>query len=240
MSLRRGWLIVNADDLGRSEGINRGVAKAFEEGIVTSASLMVRWPAAAEAAAYAREHQALSVGLHFDLSEWCYRDGWRLVYRVVPDELEETIEQELEWQLDEFLGLLGHPPTHLDSHQHVHLEEPMRSALTAAGTRLGIPVRRCSSRVQYRGDFYGQTDRGEPYPEAITVDFLLALIAALPDGITELGCHPAIRPEEGSTYAEERPRELAVLRDPKVRDAINAAGLRLISFAALGEPIRAS
>ena len=98
----------------------------------------------------------------------------------------------------------------------------------------------CSSRVQYRGDFYGQTARGEPYPEAITVDFLLALIAALPDGITELGCHPAIRPEEGSSYAEERPRELAVLRDPKVRDAINAAGLRLISFAALGEPIGAS
>ena len=179
MSLRRGWLIVNADDLGRSEGINRGVAKAFEEGIVTSASLMVRWPAAAEAAAYAREHQALSVGLHFDLSEWCYRDGWRLVYRVVPDELEETIEQELERQLDEFLRLVGHAPTHLDSHQHVHLQEPARSALTAAGTRLGIPVRMCSPRVQYCGAFCGQTARGEPYPEGITVDFLLALIAAL-------------------------------------------------------------
>jgi chitin disaccharide deacetylase len=240
MSLRRGWLIVNADDFGRSEGINRGVAKAFEEGIVTSASLMVRWPAAAEAAAYAREHQALSVGLHFDLSEWCHQDGWRLVYRVVPDERQETIEQELERQLDEFLRLLGHPPTHLDSHQHVHLEEPARSALTAAGTRLGIPVRWCSTRVRYCGDFYGQAPRGEPYPEAITLDFLLALIAALSDGITELGCHPAIRPEAGSSYAEERPRELAVLRDPKVRDAIDAAGLRLISFAALGELIGAS
>lgn len=240
MSLRRGWLIVNADDFGRSEGINRGVAKAFEEGIVTSASLMVRWPAAAEAAAYAREHQALSVGLHFDLSEWCHQDGWRLVYRVVPDERPETIEQELERQLDEFLRLLGHPPTHLDSHQHVHLEEPARSALTAAGTRLGIPVRWCSPRVRYCGDFYGQAPRGEPYPEAITLDFLLALVAALSDGITELGCHPAIRPEAGSSYAEERPRELAVLRDPKVRDAIDAAGLRLISFAALGELIGAS
>ena len=148
--------------------------------------------------------------------------------------------QELERQLDEFLGLLGHPPTHLDSHQHVHLEEPARSTLTAAGTRLGIPVRWCSPRVRYCGDFYGQAPRGEPYPEAITLDFLLALVAALSDGITELGCHPAIRPEAGSSYAEERPRELAVLRDPKVRDAIDAAGLRLISFAALGELIGAS
>jgi chitin disaccharide deacetylase len=240
MSLRRGWLIVNADDFGRSEAINRGVAKAFEEGIVTSASLMVRWPAAAEAAAYAREHQALSVGLHFDLSEWCYRDGWRPVYQVVPDEVEETIEQELERQLDEFLRLLGRPPTHLDSHQHVHLQEPTRSTLTAAGTRLGIPVRMCSSRVQYCGDFYGQTGKGEPHPKGITVEFLLAVIAALPDGITELGCHPAIGPDEDSSYAQERPRELAVLCDPKVRDAIDAAGVRLISFAALGELIGAS
>jgi predicted glycoside hydrolase/deacetylase ChbG (UPF0249 family) len=237
MSSRQRWLIVNADDFGRSEEINRGIAKAFEEGIVTSASLMVRWPAVAEAPAYAREHQALSVGLHFDLSEWCHRNGWRLVYRVVPDELEETIEQELEWQLDEFLRLLGHPPTHLDSHQHVYLQESTRSALTAAGTRLSIPVRMCSPRVHYCGDFYGQTARGEPYPEAITVDSLLALIAAPSDGITELGCHPAIGPAEGSSYAEGCPRELAVLCDPKVRDAIDAAGLRLISSAALGEPI---
>ena len=70
--------------------------------------------------------------------------------------------------------------------------------------------------------------------------FLLALIAALLDGITELGCHPAIGPEGGSSYAEERPRELAVLCDPQARHAINAAGLRLISLAALGEPIGAS
>ena len=47
-------LIVNADDLGRSSGINRGIGIAHERGIVTSASLMVRLPAAREAAAYAR------------------------------------------------------------------------------------------------------------------------------------------------------------------------------------------
>ena len=39
-------LIVNADDFGQSPGINSGVIRAYEEGILTSASLMVRWPAA--------------------------------------------------------------------------------------------------------------------------------------------------------------------------------------------------
>jgi len=47
-------LIVNADDFGQSPGINRGIMEAHERGIVTSVSLMVRWPAAVEAAAYAR------------------------------------------------------------------------------------------------------------------------------------------------------------------------------------------
>ena len=48
-------LIVNADDFGLSEGVNRGIIEAHERGIVTSASLMVLRPAAASAADYSRE-----------------------------------------------------------------------------------------------------------------------------------------------------------------------------------------
>jgi predicted glycoside hydrolase/deacetylase ChbG (UPF0249 family) len=61
-------LIITADDFGRSPGVNRGIIAASEGGIVTSASLMVRWPAAA-GAAYARERPDLALGLHFDLGE---------------------------------------------------------------------------------------------------------------------------------------------------------------------------
>jgi predicted glycoside hydrolase/deacetylase ChbG (UPF0249 family) len=63
------YLIVNADDFGQSDGINQGVVKAYERGIVTSASLMVRWPTASAAAVYARAHPDLSLGLHIDLGE---------------------------------------------------------------------------------------------------------------------------------------------------------------------------
>src|SRR5262249_22921163 len=61
------YLIVNADDFGRSAGVNRGIIQAHEQGIVTSASLMVHWPAAREAAEYGRGRPGLSLGLHFDL-----------------------------------------------------------------------------------------------------------------------------------------------------------------------------
>ena len=43
-------LIMNADDFGISPGVNAGIIEAHERGIVTSASLMVRWPDAVAAA----------------------------------------------------------------------------------------------------------------------------------------------------------------------------------------------
>jgi predicted glycoside hydrolase/deacetylase ChbG (UPF0249 family) len=60
--MTRRVLIVNADDFGLSPGVNRSVVQAHERGIVTGASLMVRWPAATEATAYARANPGLSLG----------------------------------------------------------------------------------------------------------------------------------------------------------------------------------
>src|SRR6266508_4579544 len=113
-------LIVNADDFGQSHGVNRGIIEAYEKGIVTSASLMVRRSAAEEAAAYSREHPELSVGLHLDLCEWIYRDEtWSPLYEVVPMDDTAAISEEVSRQLITFRELIGQEPTHLDSHQHV-------------------------------------------------------------------------------------------------------------------------
>src|SRR5688572_26427983 len=60
-------LIVNADDFGRSQGINRAVEKAHRQGILTTASLMVNEPFCDEAVAVARQNQRLGVGLHLAL-----------------------------------------------------------------------------------------------------------------------------------------------------------------------------
>jgi predicted glycoside hydrolase/deacetylase ChbG (UPF0249 family) len=226
-------LIVNADDFGRSKGINRGVVLAHENGIVTSASAMVRWPAAEEAAELARAHPMLSVGLHVDLSEWTYSDGeWRPSYEVASDD-PAAVAAEVEAQLARFSSLYRGEPTHLDSHQHVHQGEPLRSILLEAGRELGIPVRHFAPGIVYRGDFYGQTAKGEPLPDAIALESLLRVLSSLPDGVTELGCHPASEPELSSSYATERPEELRVLCDAQVRAAVEAGGIELRSFHGL-------
>jgi predicted glycoside hydrolase/deacetylase ChbG (UPF0249 family) len=228
-------LIVNADDFGQCPGINQGVIQAHEQGIVTSASLMVRWPAAAEAAAYGRGHPALSLGLHVDLGEWACRGGtWVAVYEVVASGDRQAVAEEVGRQLDAFGRLVGRPPTHLDSHQHVHREQPARSLLLEAARRLGVPLRDCTPAVRYRGDFYGQTGTGSSLPEAISVDGLIKLLATLAPGITELGCHPGLGQEINSMYCHERAIEVTTLCHSRVREALAREGIRLWSFREVG------
>jgi chitin disaccharide deacetylase len=225
------YLIVNADDFGASAGVNRGIIQSHEKGIVTSASLMVRGPAAAEAAHYAREHREMSCGLHVDLGEWvCRDDQWHAAYAVVDLNDRRAVAAEVERQHAAFRALVGMDPTHLNSHQHVHREGPARAAIVALGERLGVPVRHFTDGIAYCGRFYGQTSRGEPYPQAVTPEALVETLAALPAGITELACHPGLDPALNSVYRAERIDEVRSLCEPSVRAAMAAQGIQLRSF----------
>ncbi len=57
-------VIFTADDFGASVEANAGVVRAWREGVLRGASLMVTAPARDEAAAAAREFPGLDVGLH--------------------------------------------------------------------------------------------------------------------------------------------------------------------------------
>jgi chitin disaccharide deacetylase len=223
-------LVVNADDLGRSPGINRGIARAHLEGIVTSASLMVRQPAAEAAADLVQELPELDVGLHVDLAEWAAKpSGWTPLYAFVDDQDELAVAQEVERQLLRFETLVGRLPDHLDSHQHVHRSEPLRSILGRVAKELRVPLR-FHSRFQYFGGFYGQSSEGARLPDAISPHGLRTAIAELPDGTHELCCHPAAELDFHSSYGVERLQELESLCDPAVREALTAADVALDSF----------
>ncbi len=225
------YLIVNADDFGRSPGVNQGIIEAHERGIVTSASLMVRWPAAAEAAAYSRGHPKLSLGLHIDLGEWVYRDEtWVALYEVVPLDDITAVADEVDRQLAAFRALLGKDPTHIDSHQHVHRSEPVHSVLVEIARKLAVPLRQYSPEVRYCGNFYGQTAKGLSLPGVTSVEGLINILSALPQGVTELGCHPGLGSDVDSMYRSERVEEVKVLCDPMVQKAIAAEAIGLCSF----------
>ena len=226
---RRTYLIVNADDFGLSEGVNRGIIESHERGIVTSASLMVRQPAAEEAARYGRKNRRLSVGLHVDLGEWTVgADGrWDFLYKVVDTEDAAAVRKEFAAQLARFRELVGRDPTHLDSHQHAHKSEPARTILLRAAQRMQIPLRHFSRGVRYFGDFYG---------DGLTAAKLIEMLGGLTSGITELACHPGDDVNLASRYRLERRAEVAALTDPAVAAAIRDRGILLRSFATV--PLR--
>lgn len=228
-------LIVNADDLGYTPLTSAGIFAAWRGGIVTSASLMVLRPAAAEAARQAAAEGFTDLGLHLDLGEWTCRGGeWRQLYEVVRHDDAAGVKDECERQLDRFRELVGRDPTHLDSHQHVHRDEPGRSVARDMAGRLGIALRDASATIAYEGGFYGQHGDGQEAPECLSEEAILGILARARAGCVELGCHPGLDPDLETMYCHERIREVEVLCTPGLRERIAAAGFVLTTFTALG------
>ncbi len=224
-------LIVNADDFGQSTGINKGIIQAHENGIVTSASLMVRYPAAAEAVNYSKSHKNLGVGLHLDLGEWYYSNGqWKVLYVVVNMEDIEAIRDEIYRQLDTFRQLTGKNPTHIDSHQHVHLRDNILPIAKDVAHELNVTLRRQSNKVNYVGDFYGQAEDGSPYLQAIGVEALLNVISGITAEISEIACHPGFADDMQTMYKIERKIEVQTLCDRRIIAAVIRSGIKLGTF----------
>jgi predicted glycoside hydrolase/deacetylase ChbG (UPF0249 family) len=225
-------LIVNADDFGVCEGVNRGIIEAHERGIVTSTSLMVKRPSAERAAAYGRRRPELAVGLHLELRHWRVR---RIPWSRTASEtkLQSVVTQDARAQLDRFRRLMGRDPTHIDSHHHRHRLDLLSPLFEAMGRELGIPVRHLDPRVQFQGQFYGHDGAGRPAPQAISPAALVRILEGLPPGTVELGCHPGYTDGLREWYREERVQEVRSLCDPQVRATLDRLGIALISFAEL-------
>jgi chitin disaccharide deacetylase len=149
-------LIVNADDFGRSHSINEAVIRAHQEGILTTASLMVNESACAEAVALAKQHPALGVGLHLTFlcghsalpateipllvnanqafTENSFEAGMKYYFKT---ELREQLRAELLAQFDRFKAT-GLPLDHVNGHLHMHLHPVIFDILMEQAASLGI------------------------------------------------------------------------------------------------------
>ena len=87
--------------------------------------------------------------------------------------------------------------------------------------------------IHYCGDFYGQSDKGYPYPQGISVDSLLNLLRKVGSSFTEMACHPGDGIDANSSYCEERGAECRTLCDHKVRETVREENIVLCSFSQL-------
>lgn len=131
-------LIINADDFGASQAVNKAVVSAHRFGTVTSASLMTGGEGFAGAVEICKENRGLGVGLHFTLTQTrpvadpelistlcdsagAFFERVGLLLRLLSGLIRtEDVRTELEAQL-RLADEAGVVLTHIDGHQHVHI-----------------------------------------------------------------------------------------------------------------------
>jgi predicted glycoside hydrolase/deacetylase ChbG (UPF0249 family) len=217
------YCIVNGDDFGAGQGINRGILEAHQTGILTSTSLMVNMPGAEEAVRLSHDAPRLSVGLHAALtSEECIP--------LVDFDVPQKCRTEIIRQWERFIELMGRPPTHLDAHHNIYRDARLNPLFREWAACMNVPLRE-HSRVRYFPEFYGQWD-GERHLEQIRVDSLCSMLRTqMQPGFTEIGCHPGyVHEDYVSSYAVERETELRTLCSPAVRQTVEDLGIELISY----------
>ena len=151
-------LVVNADDLGLTVGVNDGIFDAHDHGILTSASLFAAAPATSDAIRRARSRPSLGVGVHLALVDGSptlppsrvptlveddgrFRRSWRPFIVACLRGKVSLAEAELELTAQvERLRNAGVTLTHLDAHKHVHAYPPVFAIVARLAGRFGIPV----------------------------------------------------------------------------------------------------
>jgi hopanoid biosynthesis associated protein HpnK len=288
-------LIVNADDLGWTRGVNRGIGEAHQNGIVTSTSLLANGEAFKDGVETAQDLPRLGVGVHLNLSDGkpvapelnvkslLNKAGEfslgpeALLFRLTAKSLElNEVETEWDAQIEKVRGT-GIHPTHLDGHKHVqmlpglfaialrlakkhgieavrvaHEASSLRAALTAAGESSSVIVKQ---GVQARGlkllarDARAMAERagvatadffcGIAQTGALTKGGVQQLLASLPEGTTELMCHPGYADTDlqrtATRLQQSRQTELKILTDTGIRKSVATLGIRLINYSEIGD-----
>jgi chitin disaccharide deacetylase len=149
-------VIVSADDFGLSEEVNEAIEIAHRDGLLSTASLMVAGPAAADAVARARRLPGLHVGLHLVVIEGpcalppaetpllvdaagqfpSHQLELGVNYFFRPD-VRRQLAAEIEAQFAAF-ARTGLKLDHANAHKHMHLHPTVAQYLIRSGLRHGL------------------------------------------------------------------------------------------------------
>jgi len=270
-------LIVSGDDFGIHRLINQGIIDAHRNGILTSASIVACGQAFDDAVSLARANPELGVGIHLtfvaeiplskceDIESLVGSDGrfppsWKsMLFRLITGRIRwREIQQEAEAQIARVLDS-GITPTHVDSHQHLHLFPALGKRLLPVIQKFGIPgirlakrelianqrgwkslgleylSRRSAPDMDRAGIWSPDHVAGTSLGGRLTVESVDRLLSELPDGTTELICHPGADNEELAKCYQwdyDWNSETRALTSPVLRRKIADLGIQLSRFEA--------
>lgn len=169
-------LILHADDFGMSEDMYSATVECFENGVLTSATLMPLMPYSGAAIQYAKSHPEFSFGAHLTFARNTVEqpvsdpstiphlvdaDGnfmnsnliriKALCHQIPSSEIEREVKAQLGYFCDHGLAL-----SHVDSHGHMHKLGPFPDAIARVLPHFGI------SRIRAVQNIYVRKPLGSP------------------------------------------------------------------------------
>lgn len=240
-------LIVNGDDFGYSKAVNLGILEAYNNGILTSATMMVNMPGVEHAFELCKENPGLGVGIHLVLS------AGKPIHPNVPSLVDdrgffkkltdiqkeadiEDIQKEFNSQMEKFISF-GFMPTHIDSHHHIHFDDKILSLVIDMARKYNLPIRYSKKDLVDKGYLdINSVEKfvGTFYGEYLTIDKLVEIIEQSKDSETvEIMCHPGYVDKillDNSSYNIHRANEVDILTSPKAGKIIKQYNIQLINY----------
>ena len=164
----------------------------------------------------------------------------------------DEVKKEWRAQIEAFIQAAGRKPTHLDSHHHSSYFSPalfrgmlelakeydcaIRFPFTEVPSELEETAKQVPGLIQEFHPRRSDVFFANFYDKTATEEQLLNIIDSLGEGTSEIMCHPGYVDAafaKESVYNLQREKELKIITDPSVKQAIESQGIHLITFADL-------
>ncbi|WP_103981247.1 carbohydrate deacetylase [Helcococcus massiliensis] len=247
-----GKLIINADDFGYGKGVNMGIIEAYQNGVLTSTTLMAGMPGFDQAVKLAKDNPGLGVGVHLTLT--CGYPASKGLKTIVDDEgaflnlsfyekkdnlnLINLDEVYKEWkaQIDKVIDS-GINPTHIDSHHHINSVGELKKIYLRLADEYSLPVRnnfnlpegyKSTSKMM---DYFDHIGSNKEIWRHMDTNNLIR-DCKIYDSI-EIMCHPAYVDSflvENSSYTLGRTSTLKELLSPEIKKLLEDNEIELVTF----------
>ena len=227
----------NIDDYGYSKSQIDGTIYAFKNGLVnsTTALMVVKDEFINYGVEKSKENPELAIGCHLCLSYGTPLTKGKTIqtengkfYKCNKVDYntfdEEEVYQEYKAQLDKFIRVYGHKPTHLDHHHNIQFKAPqLINAYKRLAKDYDLPYRDTVGPLPYTGMEY----------EDINMDVFKKYIKKDSDEAMELACHAAFVDEElftNSSYNSLRVNELRFICSKQAKDFVKEMGVEIVHY----------
>ena len=245
--MNKKYLIINADDFGLSEGVNKGIIDAHLNGVLTSTTMLVGGKFFGEAVDLAKKYPSLKVGIHLALTLDTSKPISDYKFKTLTKD-DGTFKKGVEWikdvdvaeaeiefraQIEKFLNS-GLAASHLDSHHHIHcFHSGLNKLVQNLAIEYNLPVRQCQNKMDVL-----TTDMmyHSFHKEGVSIENLISILSDIKDHkgkYFEIMSHPAILDdylESVTTYYAEREVELEILKSDIIKEIISEYNIELIGF----------